>query len=191
MKGVIVVKSPPVVDLDVEGLFRKIIAGEPWANRISYESDDQCLSPHLAYSSKSRVGCIRFPPQNNLLKIAAVFAHEGGHLEEFDLNPPKRLAIIIESFICSEKYPPFIKVIVRMVYFLVFWRKKMKRELYAHQVAVRLLKKIGLMQAIFYLNNDVEGAILKWPWYEVVVHCFNVRLKKAQDKITQTAQSMA
>jgi len=173
----------------IRQLFEQIIQGEDWANRVSLDINKCWLTPHLAYSSKSHVGCVRFPPHRDMLATAEWIAHECGHLEDFDHNSPNKLATNIERFIRSEKAPSFIISLVRKIYYLVFWKERMRKESSAHRTSFRLLKKVGV--SIDAYQNSViayDELISPWSWYDFIERVFQNRVQKGKDEFIKFAE---
>lgn len=181
-------KAPPN---DVEGIFKKIIEGERSADLISLEVNESFASPQLAYNRKTRHGLIRLPWHHDLRVMAEWIAHEYGHFEYYQLHPLKKFEVVINTYIRLERTPEFVASVVRKLYYLIYWPVRMKRELYAHQTSIRLIKKIGLSLDVFELSQKALSELVPpWPKYDFVENYFRHRMQLAQKKYVKAAQGI-
>lgn len=129
-----------------EELFRRIVEGEPWADRITYTISSKYRTPHLAYDAKAQRGYFRSPPYSDPLIMAEWYAHECGHLECYDHYQPSKFASWADDWIRTVRFrlPNWLYRLLLNAYYLLFCRHIWKKETYASQVEGRLLKKIGL-----------------------------------------------
>ena len=181
------VKVPP----NVAKIFKEIVRGEPWADRISYEVDERWTSNHLVYKPDSRRGCVRFPPHPDVLVIASWIAHEGGHFDYYEHNSPKKIRIFIEWVIRSERIPSFVSIILRQLYTLFFWSARMRREIYAHEVEIKLLKKAGYSLKAVERGDQASDELIPFkPRLALVERLFQHQMQKTQNRLTLAALSI-
>jgi len=166
------------------------VKGEKWAKRLDFNLSDRWTSPHLAYNTRERRGCVRVPPYGDEHSMASWISHEAGHMECYDENPPCRLRSKIEKVIRSDRMPSIIQAIVRKLLYLIFWRSRMREELCAHKTEIRLLQKIGMpLEAVHRGDEEADKLIPVVPWSGFIERLFKNRMQKAQDALTAAANS--
>jgi hypothetical protein len=169
-----------------QDIFDRVVANEPWAGRITIEIDDEWLCPHLAYADVSRRGRVRMPPHDDPLVLAGWIAHEVGHFEDFQYRRPSRTMGRIEQVIRSERVHPIIQAVVRKLYYLIFWRERMRREIYAHRAEIRFLKKAEFSLDATIRSDEASDKIAPpMPYSGFVEKLFSTRMIRAQEAITR------
>lgn len=170
----------------MNSIFAKIIEGETWCDRI-FLGINQDLPPSMVYESSGR-GYVILPPNEDPLVVAYWSAHESGHLEyHLKVHPPLPLMMKWEAFIRSSR-SSLIRKMMRQVYYLVFFREKIKEELYALKVAIRLLKKGGFSpKAVSRGDRASRSLVPPKPRYALVERLFDWYLTHAQRKIFRAA----
>ncbi len=181
--------SPDPVTNSAEDIFRRIVIGEPWADRIELEVNERWLCPHMAYAPDSGQGLVRMPPHEDPLVVAGWIAHEIGHFEDFQQRRPSSIMAGIEQIIRSRRVPPLIQGLVRKIYYLLFWRERMRREIYAHGAEIRFLRKIGFSLEATTRSDEASDLLTPpMPYYGRLERLFLSRMQKAQDAMTRAAR---
>jgi len=179
-------RSPPAF---VVRIFENIVRGEPWVNLITLDVDERWIIPGLDYNSKPLRGRIHLPPNNDPFIVSSWIAHEGGHFSSFYRHPSLKAMAIFERIIRSRHLPIIMRALVRKIYYLVFWRQRMREEIEAHKEEIRLLNKIGCpLQAIRMSDEESDRLMPPMPYSGWIERIFRQRMQKIQDALTRQAE---
>jgi hypothetical protein len=181
------------VPLDqIDGLFKRISDSEPWADKISFKVVKRLRSPYLEYHPELHNGIVYLPPYDDLNIIAEGLCHECGHFIDGEENPPGRLDLAINEFVQPTATLNILRKVVTQFYLVVFWHSRMKRELRAHQEAIKLVKKINMPLSIFRETLDAERQLTTpTSRYNIILKLFQSCLRKNEDRITFAAMEEA
>jgi hypothetical protein len=182
-------RSPPEF---VVLIFENIVRGEPWANSMTLDVDEKWISPHLKFVQDPLWGCVYLPPNDNPFIMSAWIAHESGHFPYLAKHPFPKVRAIFEDTIRSKRTPAILQALVRKIYYLVFWKQRMREEIEAHKEEIRLLDKIGCpLQAIRFADEVLDKIKRPMPYCGRVERIFGRRLQEAQDELTRQAEKVS
>ena len=180
----------PLTLLEITQLYRTLTAGEKWSGHLSLEVSRQILRPHLAFDPDDQTGRVRIPPHHDRLVVASWIAHESGHFEWFQENQSPAFLDWLEDKVRAISTPPWQQKLLRNFTYLWYWRLRLREELYAHSVELRLLKKAGVSLAAVQRGDLAideltpttvhNGPIQRW---------FQHTMQKRQDSLTQEAMT--
>lgn len=134
----------PLTLQEITRLYRTLTAGEKWSGRLYLEVSRQILRPHLVFYPDDHTGRVRIPPHHDRLVVASWIAHESGHFEWFQENQSPAFLDWLEDKASVSSIPLWQQKFLRNFAYLWFWRLRLREELYAHSVELRLLKKAGV-----------------------------------------------